>query len=47
MVEAIAVLIHYEFLYRLTRLLPTLASIHRFRIVVGVAGSLLAHVLEI
>ena len=47
MVVAIAVSIHYEFLYRLTRLLPTLAVKHRFRIVIGVAGSFLAHVLEI
>ena len=47
MVVAIVVLIHYEFLYRLTRLLPTLAIKHRFRIVIGVAGSFVAHVLEI
>lgn len=46
-VVAIAVLIHYEFLYRLTRLLPTLKVKHHFRIVIAVAGSFVAHVVEI
>lgn len=47
LVVAIAVSIHYEFLYRLTRLLPTLEIKHRFRIVIGVAGSFVAHIVEI
>lgn len=47
LVVAIVVLIHYEFLYRLTRLLPTLKVKHRFRIVIGVGGSFVAHVVEI
>jgi hypothetical protein len=47
LVVAIAVLIHYEFLYRLTRLLPRIKIRHRLRIVIGVAGALLAHVVEI
>ena len=47
LVVAIAVLIHYEFLYRLTRFLPSMKIRHRLRIVFGVAGALLAHVVEI
>jgi hypothetical protein len=47
LVVIIVVLIHYEFLYRMTRLLPTLSIKHRYRILVGVAGSLIAHVVEI
>ncbi len=46
-VVAIAVLIHYEFLYRLTKLLPRMNVRHQFRMVFGVAGTLVAHVFEI
>jgi len=42
-----AVTIHYEFLYRLTLLLPRIQVPHRFRIVLGVGGALLAHALEV
>ena len=42
-----AVVIHYEFLYRLTLLLPRIQVLHRFRIVLGVGGALLAHALEV
>ena len=47
LVVVAVVSMHYEFLYRLTKLLPRLSIRHRYRIVVGVAGSLVAHVLEI
>lgn len=47
LVVAFAVLIHYEFLYRITRILPTMKIKHQFRMVFGVAGSLLAHVVEV
>jgi hypothetical protein len=42
-----AVIIHYEFLYRLTQLLPKLRVRHRFRLVLGVGGALLAHAVEV
>ena len=42
-----AVIIHYEFLYRLTLLLPRIQVRHRFRIVLGVGGALLAHAVEV
>ena len=44
---ALAVLIHYEFLYRMTTHLPKIKIKHRFRIVFGVFGALIAHTLEI
>lgn len=43
----IAVMIHYEMLYRLSRLMPTLRIKHRYRLVVGIFGALMAHVAEI
>ncbi len=43
-----AVLIHYEALYRLSKLMPTLDILrHRSRILVAVFGILCVHVLEI
>ncbi len=42
-----AVVIHYEFLYRLSALIPRIPIIPRFRIVLGVIGALVAHTLEI
>lgn len=42
-----AVIIHYEFLYRLTLLVPRVQVRHRFRIVLGVGGALLAHAVEV
>ncbi|MCY1549114.1 Ion channel [compost metagenome] len=42
-----AVIIHYEFLFRLTLLLPRIQVRHRFRIVLGVGGALLAHAVEV
>ncbi|TDG15644.1 two pore domain potassium channel family protein [Seongchinamella unica] len=47
LVIAIAVMIHYEFLYRFTILMPRLRIRHRFRIVIGVFAALTAHALEV
>jgi hypothetical protein len=46
-VVAISVLIHYEVLYRLTIYIPRMKMTHRYRIVFGVFGSLIAHAIEI
>jgi len=47
LVVGIAVMIHYEFLYQMTRYLPKLKVKHRFIIVIGVVTALLAHSVEI
>ena len=47
LVVAVAVLIHYEVLYRLTRWLPKSGVKHQYRIVVGLAGAMFAHIAEI
>ncbi|MEZ5570720.1 MAG: ion channel [Halioglobus sp.] len=47
LVIGLAVVIHYEFLYRITLLMPTLRIRHRFRIVLGVFFALTAHAAEI
>jgi hypothetical protein len=44
---AMAVMIHYEMLYQLSRLMPKLVIKHRYRLVVGIFGALIAHVTEI
>ena len=46
-VIGIAVLVHYEALYRLSLLLPKLRIPPRFRVLVGVAGAFMAHVAEV
>jgi len=46
-IMGLAVLIHYEFLYRLTNAIPKMKIKHRFRILFGVFGALVAHVLEV
>jgi len=46
-IVTIAVLIHYEFLYRISTVIPRMKIRHRFRIVIGVFTSLVAHSLEI
>lgn len=46
-VIGITVMIHYEFLYRVTVLLPELKIRHRFRIVLGVFAALTAHAVEV
>jgi hypothetical protein len=47
LVIALAVIIHYEFLYRITVLMPRLKIRHRFRIVLGVFLALTAHAAEV
>jgi hypothetical protein len=44
---SVTVVIHYETLRLLTEVLPRLGHTHRYRIVFGVMGALLAHTLEI
>ena len=46
-VIATVVVIHYEFMYRFTLLMPRMKIRHRFRIVLGVFGALVAHAIEI
>ena len=46
-IVALSVLIHYEFLYRATTLVPKVRIKHRFRIVMVVFIALIAHVVEI
>ncbi len=46
-IVALSVLIHYEFLYRATNLIPKMNIKHRFRIVSVVFIALIAHVVEI
>lgn len=46
-VIGLAVMIHYEFLYRNTLLMPRLKIRHRFRIVLGVFVALTAHAAEV
>jgi hypothetical protein len=41
------VVIHYECLLRLNRLMPRMNIWHRFRVVIGVLGALAAHALEV
>ena len=47
LVVAVSVIVHYEFLYRLTLVIPKMGIPHRYRIVFGVFGALIAHTLEI
>lgn len=46
-VIGLAVMIHYEFLYRITLLMPKLHIRHRFRIVLGVFIAMTAHAAEV
>lgn len=47
LIIALVVVIHYEFLYQFTNLMPRLRIRHRFRIVTGVLAALTAHALEV
>lgn len=47
LVVAFAVIVHYEFLFHLTSQIPKMKMPHRFRIVFGVFGSLIAHAVEV
>ena len=42
-----AVVIHYELLHLLSTFIPKLAVQHRLRVVIGVFGTLVGHVIEI
>lgn len=46
-IVAVAVLVHYEALYQLSNIIPTLQVRRRFRVLFGVFGAMLAHVIEI
>jgi hypothetical protein len=46
-VVGVVVIVHYEFLYRLTTHLPRMHMKHRFRIVLGVFTALVAHAAEV
>lgn len=43
----LAVVIHYEMLYRLSKIVPNLSVRYRFRVLYGVFGALVAHVIEV
>lgn len=47
LVVAIAVMVHYECLERLSLLMPRLRLRYRFRIVIGLMGAILAHIVEV
>ena len=47
LIIGLAVMIHYEFLHRITLLMPKMAIRHRFRIVLGVFIALTAHAAEV
>jgi hypothetical protein len=47
LVIALVVIIHYEFLYQFTVIMPRMRIRHRFRIVLGVLAALTAHVIEV
>lgn len=47
LVVALAVIIHYEFLFYFTLIIPKMKVPHRFRIVFGVFGALVAHAVEV
>lgn len=46
-IVATAVLIHYEFLYRLSRISSAIRIRQRFRVALGVIGAIIAHSVEI
>lgn len=47
LVVVVVVTIHYEFLYRITAIMPKMQLAHRFRIVFGVGAALVAHAIEV
>lgn len=47
LVIALVVLIHYEFLYRMSNGISKMKVKHRYRIVFGVYGALIAHSIEV
>jgi len=47
LIVGLAVLIHYEVLYRMARRMPTLDVPHRYRVLVGVCVIMAVHIVEI
>jgi len=47
LIVAIAVLVHYEFIFHITTLIPRMKIRHRLGVVFGVFGALIAHSIEI
>jgi hypothetical protein len=47
LVVAVAVLIHYQFLHRISAAIPRMRFRHELRIVIGVYLALVAHIIEI
>mgnify|MGYP000344956457 CR=1 FL=1 len=47
LIVALAVLVHYEFLYRLAHSIPKINVRHRFKLLIAVFGTFIAHVIEI
>jgi hypothetical protein len=47
LVVAVVVIVHYEFLYHISRFIPGMKMRHQYRIVFGVFGALVAHAIEI
>ena len=47
LIVTLAVLIHYEFLHRVSTFIPEMKIKHRYRVVFGVFGALFAHSIEI
>lgn len=47
LIVALVVIIHYEFLHRLTARMRSVRLHHRLRVLFGVVGALLAHIAEI
>ena len=43
----LAVLVHYQFLYRIVLYMPKMKVKHNLKIVIGVFGALIAHAIEI
>lgn len=46
-VISLAVILHFEMLSQLSRLMPRLSLRYRFRIVIGIFGALIAHIIEV
>ena len=47
LIVAIVIVVHYEFLYRITLHIQKMTLKHRYRIVFGVFGSFVAHSIEV
>ena len=46
-VMAVAVMVHFEMLLQLSKLMPRLTIRYRFRIAIGIFGALIAHIVEV